>query len=113
LQDPSLTGHWNFDDLRNRLDFISDLSFMNNSGALKNKAAFVPENPELYTILDTLIVHSSNSATDSVQYAFIDMNNRVIDSIQLKVQNHQTLLPCDISALSYSVNRLRIRENMI
>lgn len=47
LQHISLIGYWDFDDLRNRLNITSDLSFNNNTGQLKNNAAFIPENPDL------------------------------------------------------------------
>ncbi len=110
LQESSLTGYWNFDDLRNRLNFISDLSYMNNSGQMKNGAAFVPEYAGLYTVNDTLILHSSNANTDTVQFAFLDINNHVVDSVKVKVQNHAAQLVIDISSLPYTVVTLRIRE---
>jgi hypothetical protein len=110
LQDTSLTGYWNFDDLRNRLHFISDLSYMNNSGTLGNGAAFIPENPDMYRTNESLVIASSNSNTDSVQFAFINEDNRVVDSVKLKVQNHKVQLQFDISSLSYTVNYLRIKE---
>ena len=110
LQESSLTGYWNFDDLRNRLHFISDLSYNNNTGQLKNSAAFVPEYAGLYTVSDTLILHSSNANTDSVQFAFLDINNHVVDSLKVKVQNHTAQLVFDISSLPYNVVTLRIRE---
>ncbi|MEI6899531.1 MAG: hypothetical protein WCL00_06620, partial [Bacteroidota bacterium] len=110
LQESSLVGYWNFDDLRNRLNFISDLSYNNNDGQLKNNAAFFPEYPEMYAINDTLTLTSSNAATDSVQFAFLDQTGQVVDSVKIKTQNHSARYIYDISTLSYTVSRLRVRE---
>jgi len=110
LQDVSLMGYWNFDDLRNRLHYISDLSYLNNSGELKNGAVFIPQYPDLYVVSDTIIVHSSNLNTDSVQFAFLDETKHAADSLKIKVQNRTALLAYDISTLPYSVNQLRVRE---
>jgi len=113
LQDSTLTGYWNFDDLRNRLHFISDLSYNNNSGQMMNGAEFIPENPFLYRTPETLTITSSNGATDSVQFAFIDRNNNIVDSIKTKVQGHSATIQFDLSSLAYTVNHLRINEKYL
>jgi hypothetical protein len=110
LQDIHLVGYWDFDDLRNHLNYISDESFNNNSGMLKNAATFIPENPDMFTIMDTLTLKTSNQETDTVKLSFVDEDNLVIDSVKLKTQNNQVKLQYDVSALPYIVRHLRINE---
>ncbi len=110
LQDVHLAGYWDFDDQRNRLNFISDESFNNNSGELKNGATFIPENPALFTVMDTIILKTSNQQTDSIKFTLVDGNNQAIDSIRVKTQNNQATWKYDISAVPYTVSYLRINE---
>ena len=42
LQDLLLLGYWNFDDLRNRLSYISDRSYNNNFGYLEQSFFYAP-----------------------------------------------------------------------
>jgi len=111
LQDTHLTGYWDFDDYRNHLNYISDESFNNNSGELKNGATFIPENPDLFTVMDTIILKTSNQQTDSIKFTLMDENNQAIDSIRVKAQNNQAEWQFDVSALPYTVSRLRINEH--
>ncbi len=110
LQDSTLLGYWNFNDLRNRLNIISDLSYNNNPGHLKNGAAFIPQYQFLQQLMDTITIVSSNLLTDSIKYSFRDQNNNVIDSVILYTQNSTTTLSYDVSALPYTVNHLHITE---
>lgn len=110
LQDYFLRGYWNFDDLRNRLNIISDLSCSNNSGVLMNGATFIPENTGLFTIRDTIILHSSNLATDSVRFAFLSQDGKVMDSATVAVSGGVATWRYDISTLPYTVGQLRIGE---
>jgi hypothetical protein len=110
LQDATLVGYWDFDDLRNHLNFVSDESFNNNSGILNNGASFVPEYTGLFSIMDTLTLYTSNQLTDSIKFSFVDEDSRVIDSVKLKVQNHKAVWDYDISTLPYDIRHLRIDE---
>ncbi|MCK4677720.1 MAG: T9SS type A sorting domain-containing protein [Bacteroidales bacterium] len=110
LQDPSLVGYWNFNDLRNRLGTISDISYKNNSGQLKNGATFIPQYPQLQITLDTIGVTSSNALTDSIVFSFIDANNQIVDSDTLLSNNGNGTLIYDISSLPYEISHLRISE---
>ena len=110
LQDYFLRGYWNFDDRRNRLNVISDLSCSNNSGTLMNGAAFIPENTGLFTITDTLTIHTSNAATDTVRFAFLDQNGQVMDSTTVGAVAGAATWTYDISTLPYTVGHLRIGE---
>jgi hypothetical protein len=111
LQDPTLAGYWDFDDMRNRLDYVSDESFNNNSGILKGGAAFIPENPNLFTLSDTLTLKSSNSATDSVSLAIYDADQVLVTSVKQKTQNHQVGWICDLTSLPFTSKRLVCKEH--
>ncbi len=110
LQDVQLAGYWDFDDLRNHLSYISDVSFNNNMGTLYNGPLFIPENPELFTVLDTLTLKTSNQQTDSIRFSFLDENNSEIAATKIKASNDQATWIYEISSLPHSVNRLRINE---
>ncbi len=110
LQEYSLEGYWNFDDLRNRLNYISDKSYNNNSGTLANKAAFIPQFPGIQRTIDTLRILSSNLHTDSVRYLFSDRNNIVIDSITKPATGGKSSLIFDMAALPYSACNLNVLE---
>lgn len=111
LQDPQLAGYWDFDDMRNRLDYISDESFNNNSGVLKNGATFIPENPGMFAVLDTLTLKSSNSATDSITLSFYDEDQTLISSLKQKTQNHQVSMAIDLTTYPVSLKRLVSNEH--
>ena len=110
LQDPSLVGYWNFNDLRNRLGIISDISFNNNTGHLKKGATFIPQYPQIQIAMDTLEVISSNALTDSVVISFVDINNKTFDSDTLTIGNGKFTKVYDISALPYTISHLCISE---
>jgi hypothetical protein len=110
LQDVSLSGYWDFDDMRNRLSFVSDESFNNNTGMCKNGATFIPENPDLFTILDTLIINTSIKNADSIKFSIVNQDGETIDSTRLKVSNSQAQRVLDVSALPYSVSSLKVGE---
>jgi len=110
LQDISLTGYWDFDDLRNRLNYVSDDSYNNNSGSLKNGAAFIPGNPDLFTILDTLILKTSIKNADSIRFSIINEDNKTIDSVKLKTSNHQAQMVLDISAIPHTTGHVQVGE---
>jgi len=111
LQDPSLVGYWDFDDARNRLDFVSDESFNNNTGILKSGAILIPENPNLFIVLDTLTLKSSNTATDSIGLYLYDEDQTLISGIKQKVQNHQVSWTCDFTSLPYNLRQLVSTEH--
>ncbi|NQV01429.1 MAG: hypothetical protein HQ542_02200, partial [Bacteroidia bacterium] len=111
LQDTSLVGYWNFNDLRNRLGTVSDISFKNNSGQLKNGATFIPQYPQLMKIMDTIVVISSNAETDTIVFTFVDANNRPVDADTLLATNGKDTLIYDISSLPYEISHLRISEH--
>ena len=110
LQEMTLTGYWNFDDLRNRLNYISDLSYNNNFGYLKNKASFIPQFPAIQRTIDTIKICSSDIKTDSVKYFFIDRNNVIIDSCTKIPAGAKTALGYDVASLPYDISKLKIRE---
>jgi len=110
MQDQSLFGYWDFDDQRNRLNWIADKGFLNNSGQLKNHACFIPEFEDLFTIRDTIIVETSMKNADSIRFFIIDQDNRVLDSIQLKLINSKAQWVTDISAQPYTASHFRITE---
>jgi len=110
IQTPDLIGYWDFDDMRNRLNFISDDGILNNAGTLKNGAAFITEYPGIFATLDTLIVNLSNAATDSVLMAFIDEDSYVVDSVIIQVADHQVQWIYDLAALPYNTSHLRVIE---
>jgi hypothetical protein len=110
LQDYFLIGYWNFDDLRNRLNIISDLSRSNNGGELMNGATFIPGNPGIFRVDDSLIIHSSVAEADSVRLAFINQDNLVMDSVTVAVESGKAYWEYDISTLPYTVSQLRVGE---
>jgi hypothetical protein len=110
LQEYSLEGYWNFDDLRNRLNYISDKSYNNNFGALVNKATFVPQFPGIQRTTDTLRILSSNLHTDSVRYLFSDRNNIVIDSVTKPATGGKSLLVYDMASLPCFAGKLDVVE---
>ena len=110
LQDTTLVGYWNFDDLRNHKKEVYDISYYNNSGMLNNGAVLVPQHNEILEMTDTLIVVPSYSLTDSVQIAFIDKNNGIIDKVMVMNQDKRAILIYDISSLSHTVDHLEICE---
>ncbi|MCK4676625.1 MAG: T9SS type A sorting domain-containing protein, partial [Bacteroidales bacterium] len=110
LQEDWLFGYWNFDDLRNRLGYIVDVSYYNNTGHLKNGAALIPQHSGIQELMDTIIIHSSNALTDSIKFSFIDKNSSVIESIVVNTQNSSSQLNIDVSAFPYSLNKFRVSE---
>ncbi|MCD4734739.1 MAG: T9SS type A sorting domain-containing protein [Bacteroidales bacterium] len=110
LQSEELIGYWNFDDRRNRLKIVSDLSYNNNTGKLMNGAYFIPQDVEIEHVTDTIIITSSNTNTDSIRFSFFDNNNRVFLSEVIQTGNSNSTLYFDISTLPYIVDRLQISE---
>jgi hypothetical protein len=110
LQKGWLVGYWNFDDLRNRLAYISGLSYNNNTGRLKNGATFIPQYPLIQTTPDTITFFSSNALADSVIYSFIDRNEHIVASDTSKMYDGSNTLLFDVSALPYNISKLNIRE---
>lgn len=110
LQDFSLRGYWTFDDLRNRLGIISDISRSNNSGVLKNGASFMVENSDIFNIEDTLLVYPSNAETDSVKFVFLTRDAKSLDSSMVSIVNGKAALFYDISSLPYTVDQLKVAE---
>ena len=110
LQETALTGYWNFNDRRNRLNYISDISYSNNPGHLKNGASFIPQYSHWQNSLDTLMVYSSNALTNTIIYQFIDLQNNVIDTDTLTTNSAGDTLLYDISQLPYTISHLNIRE---
>lgn len=108
LQSQALIGYYNFDDRRNRLKTVSDISYQNNIGIIRNDAYFIPENPEIEHLSDEIFFTSSNAQTDSIKFAFVDNQNTILYS-QTNSSN-QTSLIYDISALPYETKKLQIRE---
>jgi len=106
ILDPHLVGYWDFDDERNRLDYISDESYNNNSGILKNGAVFIPEDTDLFTVSNTITVTSSNAATDSISLSLYDEDQVLISSEKQKTQNHQVEWTFDPTSLPYNVKKL-------
>jgi hypothetical protein len=110
LQEPDLVAYWDFDDLRNRLNFISDEGVNNNGGTLKNGSAFIPEYPDIFATPDTMIINISNAATDSVLMAFIGEDGNVIDSLKIHVADHKVQWVYDLASLPYKTSYLRVFE---
>ncbi len=111
LQEDFLLGYWNFNDLRNRLGYIVDISYYNNTGYLNNGATFIPQYPLLQTTIDTISVTSSNAHTDSVVFSFVDVNNYIVYTDTINLQNAKFTLPVDISELPYNISKLSISEH--
>jgi len=110
LQEYSMAGYWDFDDLRNRLNYISDKSYHNNFGYLKNNASFIPQYPAVQRAIDTIKVLSSDILTDSVRYIFIDRNNVIIDSCTQVSVAGKTSQVFDLASLPYTISKLKIIE---
>jgi hypothetical protein len=110
LQEDCLEGYWNFDDLRNRLKYITDKSYNNNSGTLKNNAAFIPQYPGIQRTIDTLKVLSSALRSDSVKYIFTDRSNIRIDSCTRISAPGGTSWIYNMSSLPYSISKLKVLE---
>ncbi len=110
LQEDWLVGYWNFDDLRNRLGYISDLSYKNNRGQLKKGATFTPQHPQIQTTPDSILFYSSNEIADSVIYSFIDRNKQIVAGDTNQMQNAGDTLLFDVSSLTDNISKLNIRE---
>jgi len=110
LQSEGLKGYFNFDDLRNRLGYISDLSYYNNRGMLKNGATFIKQYPYIQMTNDSIIFLSSNENSDSVHYSFIDKGDKLIVSQSGSMENGGDTLLFDVSGLSDNVGKLNISE---
>jgi len=110
LQDLSLTGYWNFDDLRNRLKIVSDDSYTNNTGTIENGAYFIPEAIDIQDLQDTIIFTSSNKLTDSIRFCFYDNQNNVLYTKLLNPATGKCTLSYDLSSLSYKVTHLMTSE---
>ena len=110
LQDTTLMGYWDFNDLRNRLNYISDLSFYNNTGILKNGATFVPQYPDVERTMDTITIVSSNVNTDSIKLFFIDKYNGTLETIVTNTNNGLSRFSTDVSAFPYSLRKLKVSE---
>lgn len=110
LQNDSIVGYWNFDDLRNRQNLVSDLSYNNNRGVLKNGAHFSPQPADVARIKDTLTIFSSHSNADSIIFSFIDKNNGIIFSKSVLSDESTAKLIYDISNQTYKVDHLKINE---
>ena len=111
LQDTTLIGYWNFNDLRNHLNLITDLSFKNNNGQLKNSASFIPENPDWQRMDFDITVVSSNKLTDSIEYRFYNDGDALIDSVIVAASNAETTLTYNMSDLPFNTSRLRVTEH--
>lgn len=110
LQSESLIGYWNFDDLRNHLGVISDLSYKNNMGKLKKGATFIPQYPYVQTTPDSLMIYSSNLDTDSLTYSFIDINGKIIDSCSSDAINSGDTLVYNLASLPEDIKEMQINE---
>ena len=110
LQEDALEGYWNFDDQRNRLNYISDRSYNNNFGHLENKASFIPQYAAVQKTIDTLKIYSSDIHTDSVRYMFIDRNNVTVDSVTKIPVGGKTSLSYDVASLPEGISKLGIQE---
>ena len=106
LQDLSLTGYWNFDDLRNRLKIVSDDSYTNNTGTIENGAYFIPEAIDIQNLNDTIFFTSSNKLTDSIRFSFYDSHNNLLYSKLMKSVGSKCTFAYDLSSISYKVNHL-------
>jgi len=111
LQQPSLEGYWNFDDLRNRHNIISDKSYNNNMGVLQRGAILLPQHPAIQLVIDTLIIKSSSEETDSVEFQFLDRNHQIIDRQISMTENSITRLEYDFASLPYNINTLKVVEH--
>ena len=110
LQDYGLLGYWNFNDRRNRLKKISDLSFYNNTGMLENGCHFIPQNKIIEYFPDTLRLISSNIETDSVVFNFYDNDKTLVLSKTETAENGVANLSYNLSELPHSVNKLLVNE---
>ena len=110
LQDLSLTGYWNFDDLRNRLKIVSDDSYANNTGTIENGACFIPEAIDIQDLNDTIILTSSNKLSDSIRFSLYDTHNNLLYSKLIKPVGGKFTFPYDLSSISYKVSHLITRE---
>lgn len=110
LQNDSIVGYWNFDDLRNRQNLVSDLSYKNNRGVLKNGAYFSPQPADLARMKDTLSLSSSHTDVDSIVFNFIDENNGIVFSQTALPDESTAKLIYDISNQTYKVDHLNINE---
>ncbi|MCX6266244.1 MAG: LamG domain-containing protein [Bacteroidetes bacterium] len=110
LQELNLLGYWDFDDLRNRLNYVSDKSYNNNPGILVNKAAFIPQYPGIQRTIDTLKIISSVLDADSVKYIFVDKSNIKIDSCTMMTPLDSAQWIYNMSSLPYSISKLKIFE---
>ena len=110
LQEYYLNGYWNFDDLRNRLNYLSDRSYYNNFGYLKNHASFIPQYPGVQKTIDTIRFLSSNLHTDSVKFRFIDRNSMIIDSLTVTPVKGRSSFAYDMAGLPYDIVRLQALE---
>ncbi|MBN1338679.1 MAG: T9SS type A sorting domain-containing protein [Bacteroidales bacterium] len=110
IQDGSLHGYWNFDDRRNRLTTVSDLSYNSNIGILRNGACFIPQDPEIQVINDSILITSSNLITDSITFGFYSRTNQMVYSETRLASNSECVLSYDISSLPYTVDKLKVSE---
>jgi hypothetical protein len=110
LQDTTLVGYWDFDDLRNHKKEIFDISYYNNPGILYNGSVLVPQPANILETIDTLIVRSSNADTDSIQFSFIDNNDIALDVVTVNYENNRTTLIYDISSWPFTISHLKISE---
>lgn len=110
LQEIALNGYWNFDDLRNRLNYISDRSYYNNFGYLKNHASFIPQYPGVQRTIDTIRYQSSNLHADSVKFRFIDRNSMIIDSMTFTTVNGRSSFAYNMAGLPSNIARLQALE---
>lgn len=110
LQSDTLVGYWNFDDFRNRLGYISGLSYKNNTGRLKKAATFIPQYPLIQTTPDTIIYQSSIQLSDSVIYSFIDQDGGFVYTDTADMTNGGDTLLFDVSALPENISKLRVSE---
>lgn len=110
LQNDSIVGYWNFDDLRNRQNLVSDLSYKNNRGVLKKGAYFSPQPADLARMKDTLSLISSHADVDSIMFRFIDENDGIIFSKTVLPEESMAKLIDDISNQTYKVDHLNVNE---
>jgi hypothetical protein len=110
LQDIDLIGYWDFDDLRNRLNYISDISFNNNGGKLKNGAFFIPQHPQVQAVIDTLVYQSSNQQATSLIYLFTDCNEQIVLADTAILQNGIDTLVVNVAKLPDNISKLVITE---
>ncbi len=110
LQNDSIVGYWNFDDLRNRQNFVSDLSYKNNSGVLKKNAYFSPQPDDVGRFKDELTITSSHADIDSIRFSFIDDHNGIQFTKNIIPEENTASLIYDISNQTYKTKYLRVNE---